>query len=60
MTEKKDESFEIISLKEKFLKDQLAISEDALIKSEFNVRINKLISQILREDIKEESNKNAH
>jgi len=60
MTEEKDESFEIISLKEKFLKDQLALSEDALIKSEFNVRINKLIIQILKEDIKEESNKNAH
>ena len=39
--EKKDETFEIISLKEKYLRDQLAVAEDSLVKSEFNVRINR-------------------
>ena len=38
---KKDESFEIISNKEKYLRDMLAQAEDSLMKSEFNVLINK-------------------
>jgi len=58
-TEKKDESFEIISLKEKYLRDQLALAEDSLIKSEFNVSVNEKIVQICEAEIKKESDKNA-
>lgn len=55
----KDESFEIISLKEKYLRDQLAVAEDSLFKSEFNVIINKEIIKIAQKEIKEEADKNA-
>lgn len=57
--EEKDESFEIISLKEKYLRDQLAVSEDNLMKSEFNVKINKEVIKIAEEEIKKEAEKNA-
>ncbi len=57
--EKKDESFEIISLKEKYLREQLAVSEDSLMKSEFNVKVNREIIEIAKEEIKEEAEKNA-
>lgn len=60
MTEEKDESFEIISLKEKYLREQLAIAEDSLMKSEFNVIINKEIIRITEEELKKEVEKNAH
>ena len=58
--EKKDESFEIISDKEKHLRDMLAQAEDSLVKSEFNVLINKEIVRLSKEEIKKEADKNAH
>ena len=58
--EKKDESFEIISNKEKHLRDMLAQAEDSLVKSEFNVLINKEIVRLSKEEIKKEADKNAH
>lgn len=57
--EKKDESFEIISLKEKHLRDQLAAAEDNLMKSEFNVKVNSEVIRIAEEEIKKEAEKNA-
>ena len=57
--EEKDESFEIISLKEKYLREQLAVAEDSLMKSEFNVTVNKDIIEIAEAEIKKESEKNA-
>ena len=59
MKEEKDESFEIISLKEKYLREQLVIAEDSLVKSEFNIKINQEIIKITVEEIKKESEKNA-
>ena len=59
MTEEKDESFEIISLKEKYLKDQLAMAEDSLMKSEFNILVNKEVIRIAEAEIKKEADKNA-
>ena len=58
-TEEKDESFEIISLKEKYLKEQLALAEDSLMKSEFNILVNKEVIRIAEAEIKEEADKNA-
>ena len=59
MTEK-DESFEIISLKEKYLKEQLALAEDSLMKSEFNILVNKEVIRIAEAEIKEEVEENAN
>jgi len=58
--EKKDESFEIISLKEKHWRDQLAEAEVNLFKSEGNVLINKKVIEIATAEIKKEAEKNAH
>ena len=58
--EEKDESFEIISLKEKYLREQLAQAEDALMKSEFGVLANKEIVKVAEEEFKKEQEKNAH
>ena len=52
--EVKDESFEIITLKEKYLRDQLSIAEDAFMKSEVNVLINKDIIKRLNDEISKE------
>ena len=59
MTTEKDESFEIISLKEKYLKDQLVMAEDSLMKSEFNILVNKEVIRIAEAEIKEEAEENA-
>ena len=59
-TKEKDESFEIISNKEKYLRDMLAQAEDSLMKSEFNVLINKQIIRIAEGEVKTEADKNAH
>ena len=59
MTTEKDESFEIISLKEKYLKEQLALAEDSLMKSEFNILVNKEVIRIAEAEIKKEADKNA-
>ena len=55
----KDESFEIISFKEKYLRDQLAIAEDSLMKSEFNVKVNYEIIALTTAELSEEVAKNA-
>ncbi len=57
--EELDESFDIISLKEKYLKEQLAVAEDSLMKSEFNVVINKEVIKLTTAEIKKESEKNS-
>jgi len=54
-----DKSFEIISLKEKYLREELAIAEVNLFKSEFNVLINKEAIRLAEEEIKKEAEKNA-
>ena len=59
MNEEKDESFEIISLKEKYLKEQLVMAEDSLMKSEFNILVNKLVIIVAEAEIKKEADKNA-
>lgn len=58
-TSEKDESFEIISNKEKYLRDMLAQAEDSLMKSEFNVIVNKQIIRLAEGEIKTEADKNA-
>ena len=55
--EKINESFEIITLKEKYLKDQLSIAEDAYMKSEVNVLVNKDIIIRFKDEISKEHNK---
>ncbi len=58
-TEEKDESFEIISVKEKHWRNQLLEAESNLFKSEGNVRISKEIIKIAEEEVKKEADKNA-
>jgi hypothetical protein len=58
--EEKDESFEIISIKEKYWRDQLAEAESNLFKSEGNVKVSKKVIRIAEEEIKKEAEKNAH
>lgn len=57
--EEKDESFEIISVKEKYWRDQLIGAESNLFKSEGNIRISKEVIRIAKEEIKKEAEKNA-
>lgn len=57
-SEEKDESFEIISLKEKYLRDQFAQADDNLMKSELNVKISKAVKKIVEEDLKAEAKAN--
>ena len=58
MTEK-DESFEIISLKEKYWREQLLEAETNLFKSEGNVRINEMLIHIAKGEVEEEAKKNG-
>ena len=60
MTDEKDESFEIISIKEKYLREQFALAEDSLMKSEFGVLANKEVRRVAEEELKKEADKNAH
>ncbi len=60
MTDEKDESFEIISIKEKYLREQFALAEDSLMKSEFGVLANKEVRRVAEEELKKEAEKNAH
>lgn len=53
-----DESFEIISLKEKVWKDLLKTSELDLAKSEAMAVINKVIVEIAEKEIGKEAEKN--
>ena len=59
MTEEKDETFEIISLKEKYWREQLLETESNLFKSEGNVRINEMLIKIATEEVEKEAKKNA-
>ncbi len=60
MTDEKDESFEIISIKEKYLREQFALAEDSLMKSELGVLANKEVRRVAEEELKKEADKNAH
>lgn len=57
-TEKKDESFEIISEKEKLWRDFLVSAETNFIKSEASVLQNKAMIDLAEQEIKKESDKN--
>ena len=59
-TEEKDESFEIISEKEKYWRDQLVEAETNHIKSESNLAISKLMIELAKEEVAKEAKKNAH
>ena len=60
MTEKKkDESFEIISDKEKMWRDHLADAKTNREKSEANVLINEAIEKVAEAEVKKEAEKNA-
>ena len=59
MTEEKNEDFEIISVKEKYWRDQLLAAEENLFKSEGNVRIAKEVIRIAKEEVEKEADKNA-
>ena len=59
MTDEKDESFEIISEKEKMWKDFLVESETNYLKSEASVLQNKAMIELAEKEIKKESEKNA-
>ena len=59
MTEEKDESFEIISEKEKMWKDFLVESETNYLKSEASVLQNDEMIKLAKVEIKKESEKNA-
>lgn len=60
MTTEKEEDFEIISLKEKYLRDEYAKAEDNLMKSELNVKIGEAVREIMEAELKKEAKKNAH
>ncbi len=60
MTEEKDESFEIISEKEKLWKDFLVEAETNYIKSEASMLQNGVMIELAKAEIKKESDKNAH
>ena len=54
-----DESFEIISEKEKLWKDFLVSAETNYLKSEASVLQNKAMIDLAKEEIKKESEKNS-
>ena len=54
-----DETFEIISKKEKYWREQLLEAESNLFKSEGNVRINQMLIKIASEEVEKEADKNA-
>ena len=59
MTKEVDESFEIISEKEKLWKDFLVEAETNYIKSEASMLQNGVMIELAKEEIKKESKKNA-
>ena len=59
MTEEADESFEIISEKEKMWRDFLVEAEGNYLKSEASVLQNDEIIKLAKVEIKKESEKNA-
>jgi len=58
MAEETDESFEIISEKEKYWRDQLVKAETSYITAEGNMAIGKAVMDIAKEEIKKEAEKN--
>ena len=59
MTDKKDESFEIISEKEKYWRDKLVEVETGYITAESNLAIFAEIIKLAKEEVKKEADKNA-
>ena len=59
MTDEKDESFEIISEKEKLWRDYLVTCETNYINSEASMVQNKTLIALAKMEIKKESEKNA-
>ena len=57
--EEKDESFEIISVKEKYLRQQVANAEGQKIAAEFGVLVNTELLKIAEAELKKEAAKNA-
>jgi len=55
----KDESFEIISEKEKHWRDTLVKAETDHIRSESNLAISKLMIELAKAEVKKEADKNA-
>ncbi len=60
MTEEKDESFEIISEKEKLWRDCLVEAETNYLKSEASMLQNAEMIKLAKEEVKKEADKNAH
>jgi len=58
-TDEKDESFEIISEKEKYWRDQLIKAETSYITAEANLAIADKVIILAKEEIKKEADKNA-
>ncbi len=59
MTEEKDESFEIISEKEKLWRDYLVTCETNYINSEASMIQNKTLIEVAKAEIKKEADTNA-
>ena len=57
-TEEKDESFEIISEKEKLWRDDLVSAETNFLVSEKNMIVNAEIIKVAKAEIKKEADKN--
>lgn len=58
VTEEKDESFEIISEKEKLLRDALVKVETDYLQSEVNIGVCEELIKFYKAEIKKESDKN--
>ena len=58
MNEEKDETFEIISEKEKMWKDFLVEAETNYLKSEASMKQNEVMIDLARTEIQKESDKN--
>lgn len=57
--EQKDESFEIISEKEKFWRDELVKAETSYINAEAGVLVAERLIDLAKAEIKKEADKNA-
>ena len=60
MTDEKDESFEIISEKEKLWRDDLVSAETNFLVSEKNMIVNAEIIKVAKAEIKKEADKNEN
>ncbi len=59
MSEELDESFEIISEKEKLLRDALVKAETDYLQTEVNIGVCEKLIKFYKEEIKKEAKKNA-